>query len=135
MSTGRPSWEEYALLLAETAKLRSEDIYLKVGACALRFDHSVAALGYNGAPPGIEIDWSDRDKRRVKVSHAESNCLRYCKPGEIWLLASTLQPCCDCLKQIAMYGIKLVVYKEEYKRDEFSLDLAKEFGINLVKIS
>ena len=53
----RPSWEEYALELAKVASKRSEDPYLKVGASVLRYDNSVAGLGYNGAPPNIEIDW------------------------------------------------------------------------------
>lgn len=134
MSIARPSWEEYALLLAETAKLRSEDCFLRVGACALRYDHSVAALGYNGAPPGIDIDWSNRDERRKRVVHAEVSALRFCKPGEIWLLASTISPCSDCIKQIATYGIKKVVFREEYERDSFAFELAKEFDIELIKL-
>ena len=46
----RPCWEEYALELAKVAAKRSEDPYLKVGASVLRYDNSVAGLGYNGAP-------------------------------------------------------------------------------------
>jgi dCMP deaminase len=123
-----------AAAVAETAKLRSEDFYIQVGACALRFDHSVAALGYNGAPPGIDIDWSNRDERRKRVLHAEWNCLKNCKPGEIWLLATSISPCSECVKQIAAYGIKKVVYRAEYERDSFAFELAKEFSIELTKI-
>ena len=49
----RLDWEEYALELARVASLRSEDPFMKVGACVLRNDNSVAGVGYNGAPPGI----------------------------------------------------------------------------------
>ena len=73
----RISWHEYALELARVAAKRSEDPYLKVGACVLRHDNSVAALGYNGAPPNIEIDWTNRDERRKRVVHAKINELRY----------------------------------------------------------
>lgn len=135
MSESRPSWEEYAILLAETAKLRSEDPYLKVGACALRFDHSVAALGYNGAPPGVNISWKDRDERRKRVLHAEVNCLKWCKPGEIWLLATSISPCSDCMKQVAAYGIKKIVFKDFYHRDMEAINLANEFGIDFRLIS
>lgn len=135
MTQSRPSWEEYAILLAETAKLRSEDPYLKVGACALRFDHSVAALGYNGAPPGINISWQDRDERRKRVLHAEVNCLKWCKPGEIWLLATSISPCSDCMKQVAAYGIKKIVFKDFYHRDMEAINLANEFGIDFRLIS
>ena len=60
----RLDWQEYALELARVASLRSEDPFMKVGACVLRHDNSVAGLGYNGAPPGIEINWENRDERR-----------------------------------------------------------------------
>ena len=131
----RIDWERYALSLAKVAALRSEDPFVKVGACVLRHDNSVASLGYNGAPPKVNIDWSDRDERRRRVIHAEANALRYVKPQECRLLACTLLPCNDCLKVISSYGIKEVVYIEEYDKDCSSLTLASEFGINLKKIN
>ena len=131
----RIDWERYALSLAKVAALRSEDPFVKVGACVLRHDNSVASLGYNGAPPKENIDWSDRDERRRRVIHAEANALRYVKPQECRLLACTLLPCNDCLKLISSYGIKEVVYIEEYDKDCSSLTLASEFGINLKKIN
>lgn len=131
----RISWEQYALLLAKTASQRSEDPYKKTGAVVLRHDKSVAAVGYNGAPRGIEIDWSDRDERRKRVVHAEINALSYCKPGEGWLLACNLLPCRHCLQSIAAYGIKNVVFEEIYIQDDFALTLAKEFNINLIQLN
>jgi dCMP deaminase len=130
----RISWEEYALKLAETASIRSEDPYLKVGACVLRHDNSVAGLGYNGSPPGYEIDWSDRDSRRPFVSHAERSALRYCKPGEAKLIAITLSPCQHCIMDIAMFGIKKVVFRNFYERDEKSFEIAHKFNIEMIQI-
>jgi dCMP deaminase len=130
----RISWEEYALKLAETASIRSEDPYLKVGACVLRHDNSVAGLGYNGSPPGYEIDWSDRDSRRPFVSHAERSTLRYCKPGEAKLIAITLSPCQHCIMDIAMFGIKKVVFRNFYERDEKSFEIAHKFDIEMIQI-
>ncbi len=131
----RISWEEYALLLSQTAALRSEDPWKKTGCCVLRHDKSVAGLGYNGGPKGIEIDWSDRDERRKRVIHAEINTLTYCKPNEIWLLACTLLPCRSCMQTIAAYNIKKVVFAEVYQQDDFALQLAKEFEISLIQLS
>lgn len=130
----RIDWETYALKLAFVASERSEDPYVKVGACALREDNSVAGLGYNGAPPGIEINWEDRDERRKRVVHAEVNALRYVKPGECTLLASTLLPCNDCLRMISSYGIKKIIFKDNYDRDSSSRELASLFGIELKNI-
>ena len=131
----RLDWQEYALELARVASLRSEAPFMKVGACVLRSDHSIAGLGYNGAPPGIDINWEDRDERRKRVVHAEVNALRYAKPGECELLACNLLPCNECLKMIAAYGIKKVVFSKIYDLDKSSLKLAKEFGIQLIQIT
>lgn len=130
----RISWEEYALLLAEAGAARSEDPYERVGACVLRKNHSVAAVGYNGAPSGIDIDWSDRDRRRERVVHAEVNALRYVLPGEGFLLACTLLPCQDCIKTVAAYGIKTVVFREPYDKAGATTTLAFEFGIKLLHL-
>jgi len=128
----RIPWKKYALELAKVASQRSEDPFVRVGACALRKDNTVAGLGYNGAPAGVEIKWEDRDDRRKRVIHAEVNALRYAKPGECSLLACTLLPCNECLKMISAYGIDVVVFDEVYQNDYSSLELAKEFNINLL---
>ena len=132
MSEPRISWVEYAIELAFIASKRSEDPYVKVGACVLRHDNSVASLGYNGAK--INIDWGNRDERRKRVIHAEVNALRYASPNECRLLACTLLPCNDCFKMIAAYNIETVVYKDIYENDKSSLGLAKEFNIKLIKL-
>jgi len=131
----RPSWDEYGLLMAITASFRSEDKNTKVGACALRFDNSVAGVGYNGPPSGIEIDWDNRDEKLKRVVHSELNALKYCRPNEIKTLYVTLCPCLNCLTLIASYGIKRVVYIEDYHRDVNgeSKKIAKEFNIELIK--
>jgi len=128
----RPTWIQYALKLASVASERSEDPFLRVGACLLRHDQSVGGLGYNGAPSGVELNWENRDQRRVRVIHAETNALRYVNPGECYLLACTYLPCNDCLRNIAAYGIKNVAFDNIYNRDISSLTIAEEFGIELM---
>jgi len=128
------SWDEYSILLAHSASKKSKDPWKKVGCCLLRHDNSVASLGYNGFPAGMEEDWSDRNERRKYVCHAEENALRYVRPGEVGLAASTLLPCNDCLKALAGYQVKRVLYSEIYKQDDSSLYLAPLFGIELVQI-
>ena len=134
----RPTWEEYAMALAVTAAIRSEDLHHRVGAALLRADHTVAGLGYNGAPAGVEVDWTDREARRPFVSHAESNALRYVHPGEVELLATTMMPCQVCLLLIAAYNIPRVIYLEEldplvYERSAV-LTLAERCDISLVQL-
>jgi len=129
------NWDEYALNIAYEVAKRSKDPWRKVGAVILRRDNSIAAVGYNGFPAGVSEDWSDRDRRRSLVVHAEQNALRYIKPNECYLIAVTTLPCNDCLKAIASYGIKNIVYKESYDYDNSSLVIAMELGINLKKIT
>ena len=108
----RISWPTYALHLAHAARIRSEDPHHQVGTVLLRHDMTVAAVGYNGAPAGMEIDWSDRDARRSLVIHAEANALRYVRPGEIAIMATTMMPCLECLKLAIAYDIREIVYGE-----------------------
>lgn len=129
----RPSWEEYALKLAEVASLKSKDPWVQVGTCLLRKDHTVASLGFNGFPSGMVENWDDRDERRKYVVHSEINALRYVEPGECYLAACTLLPCNDCLKSLAAYYIKKIIYKDIYKFDQSTLELASKFGIELIK--
>lgn len=134
----RPGWKQYALELAEAAARRSEDPYEQIGAVVLRRDNSVAGVGYNGAPPKIDLDWSDRDARRAFVTHAEVNALRYCTPSvRGGLIAVTATPCPSCLTSISAYGIRVVVfgrYLENYPIAQ-SLAVAQKLGITLMHVS
>ena len=89
----RPSWDEYFMLQAELAKLRSNCITRQVGAVIAR-DHRQLATGYNGTPPGIKNCFeggckrcSDRMEDKIKsgealdrcvCNHAEANAIMHC---------------------------------------------------------
>lgn len=118
--------------LAFAAATKSKDPWRKVGAVVFRKDNSVAGVGYNGFPTGVEEDWNCRERRRLFVVHAEANALRYVKPDEAWMIACTTLPCNACLRTIVSYGIKRVVYGETYPSDESSLELAKLMGVELI---
>jgi dCMP deaminase len=128
------NWEEYAVSLAKVASLKSKDPFVKVGCALLRHDNTIASLGYNGFPTGMLEDYSNRDERRKFVIHAEQNSLRFIKPNECYLAATTLLPCNNCLKSLASYGIKKVIYEKVYDKDPSSLDLAEKFGIELIQV-
>jgi len=133
----RISWEEYALDVAKTASKRSQDPYVKVGACALDANNMILAAGYNGLATRKEVPelfWSDRDGRRPYMIHAEANCLSMCKRGEVETLAVTMLPCSSCATLIASYGIKKVVYSDEYEKDVLAKDIFKFYNIQLKKV-
>ena len=138
-ATVRPSIDEYALSLAVAASGRSEDPYTKVGACAMREDKTIAALGYNGPPPGVDIDWSDRDERRKWVVHAETNAMRYVRPGEVFMVASTLLPCPQCMLILASMGVKRIVFRDTLDPTVYDnalcLEIAWKSGIAVEQLS
>ena len=137
--TERPrlSWEETALRLAyDIANYRSPDPYVTVGACAIKKDGNSIVLAYNGAPSGVEIDWTNRDERRKRVLHAESNLLNRILPNEVEFIAVTHLPCSECIKIIRQKNIHKVIYCEELPNYDNALtkQLAKEFGIELTQL-
>ena len=137
MKNDRISWEEYALRIAEVASSRSEDPFVKVGACALDFNNRVIGVAYNGLSSGIKVPdnfWDDRDKRRPYMIHAEINLMSLFKRGECKLLACTLMPCSCCASAIAAYDIKAVVYRDVYARDEQALEIFRFNGIECKQI-
>lgn len=136
----RINWDQYALELARTASLRSEDPYKKVGACALSHDNRVLGVAYNGLKSGKNVDysfWKDRDKRRPFMIHAESNLLSLFSRNEARVIAVTLLPCCGCARLICAWNIEKVIYNEEYENVDalHSKDIFDFYGVELKKIT
>ena len=135
----RISWENYALELAKTASMRSEDPYKKVGACALSFDNRVLGVAYNGLKSGKNPDvsfWKDRDARRPYMIHAETNVLSLFSRNECRLLAVTMMPCSCCARMICAWNIPELVYFEEYNSIEskYSMNIFEFYNVKITKL-
>lgn len=138
MKSNRLSFLEAAISTAQIWSKRSEDIHKKVGACILNEEGRVLSVGYNGLTSKLVIDnifWENRDHRRDYIIHAEVNALALIKKQDKpYLIATTLLPCSHCATNIACYGIKIVVYNEEYDKDQKAKDIFKFYNIDLIKI-
>ena len=130
----RPDWNQYGMTLAYAARTRSPDPHFQTGAAAFRADHSTLATGYNGAEQGIEIDWTDREKRLPFVKHAEKNCLKYAAPGEAYYMYVMISPCEACAKMMIDYGVQEIYYSEIYTRDPSGIIYASSRGIKIVQL-
>lgn len=126
-----------AIKIAQAASLRSEDPFRKVGVSIFNKEGRLLSIGYNGVKSKQKIKdrfWNDRDERRKYIIHAEINALscltRYDLPH---LLASTLLPCSACAINIASYGIKEILYLEEYEKDMLAKKIFKFYNINISK--
>lgn len=128
------NWEEYFLELAIAAAKKSKDPWQKVGCALFRMDNTNCGLGFNGFIAGMKEDWSDRDARRPFIVHAEINALAYCVKGEPILAATTLLPCNNCLKELALYGVKKIIYRDIYEFDPSTIEHAEKYGIELKQI-
>jgi dCMP deaminase len=133
----RLNWPETAMRLAfEIADSRCEDPWVQVGAAIIKHDNSIL-LGYNGAPAGVDIDWSNRDERRPYVLHAEENVLSRIEPGEAKILAVTGFPCDRCMKLIKQKKIDTVYFCEFLSKYDNNLaqKMAKKFKIKLIQLN
>ena len=107
-------WDQRFLGLAEHVAQWSHDPSTKVGAVIVRPDKTVASMGFNGFPRGIE-DTMDRLQRRetkLKLTlHAEMNALLFLKEGceGYTLYTWPLPPCSDCARHIIQKGVGRVV--------------------------
>jgi len=131
----RPTIDEYAMLLASAAALRSEDPSRKVGAVALDHENRVIATAYNGLPSGWDVSddwWQNDDQRRKFVVHAESNLCSLTHRGAVKTVACTTIPCGPCALNLIAHGVKRVVYGLTYPRDAAGMDILQEYGVELV---
>ena len=111
----RASFSDWLLGIAAAAATRSRDPSTQVGAVIVRPDKSVAAVGYNGFPRGMEDrpEWyEERAEKYDRVIHAEMNALMSMKEHAAGCtIAITHPPCKDCAKHIAAAGITRVVWQ------------------------
>ena len=138
----RPNWDEYFMLQAELAKLRSNCTTRQVGAVIVR-DHRQLATGYNGTPPGIKNCFEggcNRCKLRMEgkiksgealerclCNHAEANAIMHCAILGIEagvkeaVLYTTFVPCLECTKMAITIGIKKFVCLDTYPETDYNL--------------
>ena len=99
-----------------------------IGAVIVR-NKRIITTGYNGAPSGTRHEL-------CYAIHAEQNAIIQAAKLGISIEGATMycthQPCVICAKMIVNSGISRVVYGEGYP-DEFSLEIFKEAGVELVK--
>lgn len=149
----RPTWDEYFMLQAELAKLRSNCITRHVGAVIVRNNRQLAT-GYNGTPPGIKNCFEGGCKRcklrmegkiesgkeldRCLCNHAEANAIMHCAILGIEagingaVLYTTFVPCLECTKMAITIGIKKIVCLDSYPETDF--ELIKEAGVDVIKL-
>lgn len=102
--------------IAETIAMLGTCCRLKVGCVLLTKEGRVAGLGYNGAGPGMDHcheDHCNETCRCLRTLHAEQNAL-YSRNGDPAVAYVTNEPCLNCTKELALAGVRRVVYLKPY---------------------
>jgi dCMP deaminase len=138
------NWDKRFLNLSAMVASWSKDPSTKCGCVLVRPDKSIAGIGFNGFPRGIDDDeqrLSDRDLKHQIVIHAEENALMfssnpYCCTAYIYPII----PCPRCASKLIQAGIAEVVAPKTRRRKCGGMDmdltrkLLREAGILLREV-
>lgn len=136
----RMSWEEYFMNIAIQVATRSTCDRKHVGAVIVK-DRMILSTGYNGSIRGMphcdDVGHMMENGHCIATIHAEANAIIQAarngvkiEGAEIYITAS---PCWNCFKMIANAGIQKVYYREFY-RDERSIRVANQIGMELIHL-
>jgi dCMP deaminase len=124
----RPSWDEYFMMIAKLAAVRSTCLAFPVGAVIVK-DRQILATGYNGSPPGSPhctmqgfcyegLSKCTDNNLPSRSIHAEANAIAQAAKHGIRTNGATiyvtLEPCLACLKLIISAGIKEIFYETQF---------------------
>lgn len=113
----RMAWDRRFLALARHISTWSKDPSTQVGAVIVRPDRTVASMGFNGFPQGVEDTPArllNRDDKLDLIVHAEVNALAFAREPLRFctLYVWPLPPCIRCATSIIQHGVGRVVAPE-----------------------
>ena len=130
------SWDEYFMLQAMMASLRSKDPSTQVGAVFVDQDNRQVSMGYNGFIAGIDesqLPWgkdenaSFQDQKYGYVVHAEANAILHAHRSlEGARCYVTLFPCNECAKLMATKKVREVIYLSDKNAQREETKAAKK---------
>lgn len=135
-------WDKYFFDLCERNAAMSKDPSTKVGAVIVRPDKTIASMGWNGFPRGVDDSgdrYADRQTKYLMTVHAEANAILSSQETirGYSLYVSPLHPCADCAGMIIQSGVKRVKYRTQHRAewaDSFRIakTMLNEAGVELI---
>lgn len=110
-------WDLFYLGMAKYVSKKSKDPSTQVGAVIVRPDRTLASIGFNGFPQGMNDDpalYANREEKLSRVIHAEINAREFAKESVkgytiyVW----PFMPCDRCAGQMIQAGIARFVFPE-----------------------
>lgn len=134
-------WDAYFMELAEHVADRATCSRLRVGAILVK-DKRIIATGYNGSVSGethcIDDGCKIRDSHCIRTIHAEQNALLQCAKFGVATEGATIYvthfPCLYCTKSLIQAGISKVVYLNDYRNDDYAIDLLIKTHVQVYKL-
>jgi dCMP deaminase len=137
----RIPWNQYFMAQSVLLSLRSTCTRLEVGATLVK-DRRIIAGGYNGSVSGHHHCIDDGcyivDGHCIRTIHAEMNALLQCaklgistEGAEIYV---THFPCLPCTKAILQAGVKKIYYLNDYRNNEYAMELIKHVGVEVEQV-
>jgi dCMP deaminase len=110
-------WHNRFFELADLVAYWSKDPSTKVGAVIVRPDLTIASIGYNGFPRGVDDTYTTREDKLLRTVHAEANAIIAAREPlhDYTLYVTPLHPCANCAGLIIQAGIKYVYYQMPFK--------------------
>jgi dCMP deaminase len=104
-------WDTRFLDLAKHVASWSKDPSTQCGTVIVRPDRTIASIGFNGLPRGVEDSPErllDRDKKLQYIVHAEVNAIltAHEQLTDYAIYVWPFQPCCQCAAAIIQSGLK-----------------------------
>lgn len=116
------AWTDYFFRLCDVNASKSKDPSTKVGAVVVRPDNTIASMGWNGFPRGVEDAYEDREHKLLRTVHAELNAILNAREPlhGYTLYVAPLFPCANCAAAIIQSGITCVIARMGQPREEWA---------------
>ena len=113
-------WDQRFIKLAQHIATWSKDPSSRVGSAIVDEHRRVVSVGFNGFPAGVSDEEVPRERKLLRVVHAEMNaCAFATAPVRGCTIYVTHPPCSNCAAILIQKGIFRVVYptpEESFKQ-------------------
>ncbi len=138
----RKSWKKYFMEITNLVATRSTCDRAFVGCLLVNDDNRIVSTGYNGSvkknPHCDDIGHRMRDGHCIATIHAEINALLYCAKEGISVKDCSAYvthfPCLNCTKALIQAGIKKIYFQNDYRIDEYAMELLQINGIEVERV-
>ena len=138
-------WDEYFMLLAEVASVKSKDPSTQVGVFLVGADHVPLSLGFNGFPSGMpDVGYEDRENKYDRVIHGDMNALMFAgrdkiraAPQPVTMYLYPFLTCHRCMVHAIQYGVRRFVIDEYAEKRDYHVKAeryAEECGAQIIRL-